>query len=130
MCSPLLDLVKREHVFFSGFLSHLRREESGPCSSYHYPWETKTATEGKGCSLFLSLWRGEDREENVLHASFFASCVLTSIKGALRPRRHSGRKANHYISGHPPKREANYPFLIPLLGQGRERKWTVDGSRG
>nr|AUS83487.1 hypothetical protein [Solanum tuberosum]UPE51236.1 hypothetical protein [Solanum tuberosum] len=130
MRSPLSDLAKRERVFSSDFLSHSRSEESGLCPSYRYPWETKRATEGKGCSLSLGLWRGEGREENVLRASFFASCVLTSKKGALRPRRHSGRKADHYISRHPSRREASYLSLIPLPGQGRERKWTADGSRG
>lgn len=126
---PLLDLAKRERVFSSEFFSHSRSEESGLCPSYRYPWETKRATEGKGCSLSLGFFRGEGREENVLRASFFAFCALTS-KGALRPRRHSGRKADHYISRHPSRREASYLSLIHLPGQGRERKWAADGGRG
>lgn len=75
---------------------------------------------------------GEERAEKKTSFAqvFFASCVLTSKKGALRPRRHSGRKADHYISRHPSRREASYLSLIPLPGQGRERKWTADGSRG
>lgn len=58
---------------------------------------------------------------------FFASCTLTS-KGALRLRRHSGRKAEHYISRIQSKREASYLSLIHLSKQGRERKWTVNGG--
>ncbi|KAI5652312.1 hypothetical protein M9H77_29499 [Catharanthus roseus] len=90
-------IVRRLYHFpvpSSDFLSHSRSEESGLWPSYCDPWERKRATEGKGCSLSLGfwIWRGECREENVLRASFFASCALTS-KGALRPRRHSGRKA-------------------------------------
>ena len=71
MRAPLSDLAKRERVFSSEFLSHSRSEESGLCPSYRYPWETTRATEGKGCSLSLGLWRGEGREEDVLRASFF-----------------------------------------------------------
>ncbi|MCD7461840.1 hypothetical protein HAX54_047229, partial [Datura stramonium] len=84
----------------------------------------------QGFSLSLGLWRGEGREEKVLRATFLGSCVLTSKKGDLRPRRHSGRKADHYISRHLSRREESYLSLIPLPGQGRERKWTADGSRG
>nr|QGW48406.1 hypothetical protein [Raphanus sativus]QGW48643.1 hypothetical protein [Raphanus sativus] len=67
MRSPLSDLAKRERAFSSHFLSHSRSEESGRNPSYRYPWETKRASEGKGCSLSLGLWRGEGREEDVLH---------------------------------------------------------------
>jgi len=129
MRSPLSDLAKRERVFSSEFLSHSRSEESGLCPSYRYPWETKRATEGKGYSLPLGLWRGEGREEDVLRASFFASCTFT-IQGALRPRGHSGRRADHYISRHQSRREASYLSLIHLPGQGRERKLAADGGRG
>lgn len=118
MRSPLSDLAKRERVFSSYFLSHSRSEESGLCPSYRYPWETKRATEGKGCSLSLGLWRGEGREENVLRARIYLACAGL----ALRPRRHSGRKADHYISRHQSRREASYLSLIHLPGQGRERK--------
>ena len=131
MCSPLSDLAKRERVFSSYFLSHSRSEESGLCPSYRYPWETQRATEGKGCSLPLGLWRGEGREEDVLRASFFASCALTSTsKGALRPRRHSGRKADHYISLHQSRREASYLSLIHLHEQGIEQKESAYRGHG
>jgi len=74
---------------------------------------------------------GEERAEKKTSFAqvFFASCALTS-KGALRPRRHSGRKADHYISRHQSRREASYLSLIHLPGQGRERKWAADGGRG
>lgn len=128
MRSPLSDLAKRERVFSSEFLSHSRSEESGLCPSYRYPWETKRATEGKGY-IPLGLWRGEGREEDVLRASFFASCTFT-IQGALRPRGHSGRRADHYISRHQSRREASYLSLIHLPGnENRPRMVVVVGSR-
>ncbi|KAL0386659.1 UNVERIFIED_CONTAM: hypothetical protein Slati_4553200 [Sesamum latifolium] len=129
MRSPLSDLAQRERVFSSDFLSHSKNEESGLCPSYRYPWETKRATEGKGCSLSLGLWRGEGREENVLRASFFASCTLTS-KMALRPRRHSGRKGRPLHKTPSVQERCKLPFFDPPSRQGRERKWTADGGRG
>ena len=127
MRSPLSDLAKRKRLLSDEFLSHSRSEESGLCPSYRYPWETQRATEGKGCSLSLGQGRGQGREENVLRASLFASCAGL----ALQPRRHSGRKADHYI-----KRKqalalgASYLSLIHFPGQGRERKKAKDGDRG
>lgn len=124
MRSPLLDLAKRKRLFSYEFLSHSRSEESGLCPSYRYPWDIQRATEGKDS---LGQGRGQGREENVLRASLFASCAGL----ALRPRRHEGRKADHYI-----KRKqalglgASYLSLIHFPGQGRERKEAKDGGRG
>ena len=63
----------------------------------------------------------ESKEENILRASFFTSCALTS-KGALFPRRHFGRKADRYISRHQSRREASYLSLIHIPWQGKEQK--------
>ncbi|GER48853.1 NADH-quinone oxidoreductase subunit D, partial [Striga asiatica] len=49
-------------------------------------------------------------EESGLCASFFASCAQPS-KGALRPRRHSGRKADHYSCRHREENE-NRPLVV------------------
>lgn len=118
MRPPLLDLAKRECVFPSGFLSHLRSEESSLGPSYSYPWETTRATDRKGWNLSLGLCGGEGREEDVLHARVFAFCTLTSQR-APRTRRHSGRMADHYITRLQSRRQASYLSLLHLPGQRR-----------
>ena len=122
LCILHFQTSKRENVFFPlSFSLICSVKQSGSAPATTILGKAKELQKERDAASPLALFEENAEKKTSFAQVFFTSCSLTS-KRAFFPRRHSGRKADHYISCHQSRREASYLSLIHLTGQGRERK--------